>query len=78
MLFDHYLSIRPWSVDFVSSLATIDSALVRIHFPSLNVGYYDEYVLRSMASMVGKPVKIDLNTLMHLKEDFLNYVWKFV
>lgn len=63
MLFDHYLSIRMWSLDFVSSSAIVDSTLVWIHFPSLNLGYYNEDVLMSMASMVGKLMKIDLNTL---------------
>ena len=60
MLFDHYLSIRWWSLDFVSSSATIDSTLVWICFPSLNVGYYDEDVLMYMASVVREPMKIDL------------------
>ena len=36
--------------------------MVWIRIPGLNVGYYDEDVLTSMASMVGKPVKIDQNT----------------
>ena len=62
MLFDHYLSIRPWSLDFVACSAKIDSMLVWVRIPSLNVGYYDEDVLLSLASMVGKPVNIDLNT----------------
>ena len=62
MLFDHYLSIKPWTLGFVASLAKIDSTLVWIHIPCLNIGYYDEDVLMSVAGMIGKLVKIDLNT----------------
>lgn len=60
-MLDHYLSIRPWSLEFVASLVKIDPTLVWVR-PTLNVRYYDEDVLLAIASMVGKPVKIDLNT----------------
>ena len=62
MMFDHYLSIRPWSLDFVASSAKIDTTLVWIRIPSLNVGYYDEDVFLSVPSLVRMPVKIYLNT----------------
>ena len=37
--------------------------MVWIRIPCLNVGYYDENVLLSIASMVGRPVKIDQTTM---------------
>ena len=70
MMFDHYLLIRPWSLDIVASSAKIDTTLMWIQIPSLNVGYYDEDVLLSVASLVGKPMKIDLNIPKVAQEKF--------
>lgn len=53
MIFDHYLAVRPWVSDFVSSEVKIDSTLVWILFPSLSMEYYDENVLMALASAVG-------------------------
>lgn len=62
-LFDHYLSVRTWSPEFVSSTARIDNSLVWIRFPNLNLIYYDESFLMAVASAFGKPIKVDLSTL---------------
>lgn len=35
MIFDHYLAVRPWVPDFVSSEVKIDSTLAWILLPSL-------------------------------------------
>ncbi|XP_020211512.1 uncharacterized protein LOC109796242 [Cajanus cajan] len=63
MLFDHYLIVKPWSPEFVASATKVDSTLVWIRFPGLGVMFYDESVLLTIASAIGKPVKVDLNTL---------------
>ncbi|XP_020228424.1 uncharacterized protein LOC109809499 [Cajanus cajan] len=63
MLFDHYLIVRPWSPDFVASATKVDSTLVWVRFSGLGVMFYDESVLLTIASAIGKPVKVDLNTL---------------
>ncbi|XP_020240070.1 uncharacterized protein LOC109818934 [Cajanus cajan] len=63
MLFDHYLIVRPWSPEFVASATKVDSTLVWIRFPGLGVMFYDESVLLTIASAIGKPIKVDLNTL---------------
>ena len=63
MLFDHYLSVRTWSMDFVASSAKVEKTLVWIRFPCLNMAYYDEEVLFTLAHAIGEPVKIDLITL---------------
>ena len=70
MLFDHYLSIRPWSRDFIASDAKIDSTMVWIRFPCLNMAYYYDSVLWAMASQVGLPVKIDHHTLKLARSRF--------
>lgn len=37
--------------------------LVQVRVPSLNVLFYDESFLWSIASATGKPIKVDLNTV---------------
>lgn len=39
MIFDHYLTVRTWFVDFISLQATIVKTMVWIQFPSLNLLY---------------------------------------
>lgn len=60
MMFDHYLAVRPWVPDFVSSDVKIDSTLVWIRFPCLGMEYYYESVLMALATAVGRPVKVDI------------------
>ncbi|KAK2353453.1 zinc ion binding / nucleic acid binding protein [Trifolium repens] len=63
MIFDHYLAVSHWSPDFISPEATVERTLVWIRFPGLNLVYYDESFLLAMAAAVGKPIKVDSNTL---------------
>jgi hypothetical protein len=63
MIFDHYVAIRPWTSDFISSQVKINKTLVWIRFPSLGMEYYDESLLLALASAVGSPVKVDMHAL---------------
>ncbi|XP_057418203.1 uncharacterized protein LOC130712384 [Lotus japonicus] len=63
MVFDHYLAVAPWSKDFISPAAKITTTLAWIRVPDLNVTFYDESFLMSMAKLIGTPVKVDINTL---------------
>lgn len=63
MVFDHSLAITNWSPDFASPNAKIERTLVWIRFPGLNLLYYDENALMVMVAVVGKPIKVDHNTL---------------
>lgn len=63
MLYDHYLAVSRWTPEFVSPEAKVDCTTVWIRFPGLNLVYYDESVLLALASAVGKPIKVDTNTL---------------
>lgn len=63
MIFYHYLAVTNWSLDFVLPIAKADRTLVWIRFPGLNLVHYDESFLLAMASAVGRPVKVDRNTL---------------
>jgi len=57
MLFDHYLAVRNWSPEFVSSITKINRAMVWVWIP------YDESFLVAMASAIGKPIKANMHTL---------------
>lgn len=63
MIFDHYLAVTHWTPEFVSPDAKIERTMVWICFPGLNLVYYDESFLLAMASTVGKPIRVDTNTL---------------
>ncbi|CAL0309743.1 unnamed protein product [Lupinus luteus] len=63
MLFNHYVEVACWTPEFVAPMAKVDRTMVWIPFPSLNMVYYDESFILSLTSCVGRPVKVDTNTL---------------
>jgi hypothetical protein len=63
MIFDHYLAVRSWVQDFISSEVKIDKTLVWIRIPCLGMEYYDESVLMALATAVGRPVRVDIKTV---------------
>lgn len=63
MLFDHYLCVSHWSLEFASPNANIQRTMVWIPFPGLNLLYYNENILMGLASIIGKPVRVDQNTV---------------
>nr|TKS03797.1 hypothetical protein D5086_0000149430 [Populus alba] len=68
MIFDHYLTVRTWSPSFVSTTAKIDRTLVWARIPDLNVVFYDESFLLALASTLGTPIKVDMNTVNVARE----------
>ncbi|RZB68759.1 hypothetical protein D0Y65_038507 [Glycine soja] len=62
MIFDPYLIVRPWTLDFLAMNMKVDKTLVWVHFPSLGMVFYEENVLLALESTIGRPI-IDLNTL---------------
>jgi len=64
MIFDYYLTVRTWSLDFISPTPKIDKTMVWIRFPGLNLIYYEEKsIVLALASAVGRPIKVDNNTI---------------
>lgn len=63
MLFDHYLCVSHRSSEFASPNANVQRTMVWVRFPRLNLLYYDENVLLGLASIIGKPIRVDKNTL---------------
>ncbi|XP_057418637.1 uncharacterized protein LOC130712838 [Lotus japonicus] len=63
MIFDHYLAVSTWSPEFISPAARVQRTLAWIRIPGLNVAFYDESFLMSVARVIGRPIKVDINTL---------------
>src|ERR1044072_9518258 len=42
MVFDHYLVVSTWSIDFIAPGAKVTKTLAWIHIPGLNPGFYGE------------------------------------
>ncbi|XP_045792004.1 uncharacterized protein LOC123886756 [Trifolium pratense] len=63
LIHDHCLAVSHWSPEFASPNAKIERTVVWVRFPGLNLVYYDESFLMAMASAIGRPIKVDTNTL---------------
>ncbi|XP_057448988.1 uncharacterized protein LOC130740407 [Lotus japonicus] len=63
MIYDHYLAVKPWTSDFVAANSKISTTAVWIRIPSLGFQFYDESILLTLASAVGTPIKVDMNTV---------------
>ncbi|XP_057419027.1 uncharacterized protein LOC130713259 [Lotus japonicus] len=63
MIFDHYLAVSTWSPEFISPEARVTRTLAWIRIPGLNVVFYDESFLMSVAKVIGTPIRVDMHTL---------------
>ncbi|XP_057443947.1 uncharacterized protein LOC130736117 [Lotus japonicus] len=63
MIFDHYLSVKPWTPEFVAANSKINTTMAWIHIPGLGFQFYDESILVTLASGVGKSIQVDTNTM---------------
>lgn len=63
MIYDFYLTVRTWTLSFVSSTVKIDRTMVWVRLLDLNVLFYDESSLLVVASTLGSLIKVDMNTL---------------
>lgn len=67
---DHYLIVKKWHPDFVSSLALVSSALAWIQLPGLSIVYYNDNALSAISSYIGKPIETDANTALVTRGKF--------
>ncbi|XP_057452246.1 uncharacterized protein LOC130744070 [Lotus japonicus] len=66
LIFDHYLSVKPWTPDFVAANSKINTTMVWIRIPGLGLQFYKKNILMTMAKGVDTHIKVDLNTVdMH-------------
>ncbi|KAI4313370.1 hypothetical protein L6164_026357 [Bauhinia variegata] len=71
MIYDHYLSVSCWNLEFIPSNIMLSTIRVWVCFPVLNMLYYNKSVLKAIASTIGKPIKVDNNTLEVLRGRFV-------
>ncbi|KAI8031372.1 Uncharacterized protein LOK49_LG01G03785 [Camellia lanceoleosa] len=64
IIMDHYLTVHRWEYDFKPSEAKEVATTLWVRFPQLPIEYYNEKVLYHIAKVIGKPLKVDLNTAM--------------
>ncbi|XP_057456984.1 uncharacterized protein LOC130747943 [Lotus japonicus] len=62
LIYDHYLVVKPWTPDFVATNSRISTTLVWIRIPGLGFQFYNKNILLTLASAVGTPIRVDLNT----------------
>ncbi|XP_057426143.1 uncharacterized protein LOC130719539 [Lotus japonicus] len=62
MIYDHYLAVKPWTPDFVAANSKISTTAVWIRIPGLGFQFYEESILVTLASAVGTPIRVDMNT----------------
>ncbi|KAI9086723.1 hypothetical protein K1719_031317 [Acacia pycnantha] len=67
MIFDHYLTVRPWEPQIRPMRASIDKVAVWIRMPSVFLEYYDREALTWIGNHIGEIIKIDINTSGQLR-----------
>ncbi|KAI8550986.1 hypothetical protein RHMOL_Rhmol06G0149500 [Rhododendron molle] len=67
---DHYLTVRKWQPDFKADKATAIKTAVWMRFPFLPYEYYDEESLFEIAKELGKPLKVDINTIEGIRASY--------
>ncbi|KAI8524131.1 hypothetical protein RHMOL_Rhmol13G0126100 [Rhododendron molle] len=67
---DHYLIVRKWQPDFKADRATAIKTAVWMRFPFLPYEYYDEESLFEIAKELGKPLKVDINTINGIRASY--------
>ncbi|KAF7812710.1 RNA-directed DNA polymerase [Senna tora] len=73
VIFDHYLTIRPWSPGFDPSIDMIQKLAIWVRFPDLPIEFFDNKFLRCFGNQLGKTVKVDATTSL---QDRGRYAWK--
>ncbi|KAI9120662.1 hypothetical protein K1719_007695 [Acacia pycnantha] len=67
MLYDHYLTVRPWEPEFHPEKATIDKVVVWVRMPKVALEYYDKEALEWIGDRIGETIKVDFNTSCQLR-----------
>ena len=67
MIYDHYLTVRPWEPNFIPSRDKINKVAVWVRIPNISLEYYDREALTIIGNRIGDTIKVDMNTLHHLR-----------
>ncbi|KAF7840641.1 hypothetical protein G2W53_002939 [Senna tora] len=67
VIFYHYLTVKPWSLEFDPSTDLIQKLAVWVRFPDLPIEYFDRKFLRCFGNSIGRTVKVDLTTALQAR-----------
>ncbi|KAK5843212.1 hypothetical protein PVK06_005661 [Gossypium arboreum] len=73
MVYGNYLTIQPWSRDFSTKECYPFKAIVWMRLLGLSYRYNNKKLLRIIAGMLGKVVKIDYNTTVGRRGKFARF-----
>ncbi|KAL4366343.1 hypothetical protein GQ457_05G016040 [Hibiscus cannabinus] len=62
LIYGNYLTVQPWSRDFLTDKNHPDKIVVWVRLPGLPYRYYTKSMFRCIAGVIGQIVKIDYNT----------------
>ena len=62
MIHDHYLAVKQWTTSFNPADSCFGQTMVWIRLSALNLMYYEESAIRTIAAGVGRPIKVDFVT----------------
>ncbi|PPD82804.1 hypothetical protein GOBAR_DD20264 [Gossypium barbadense] len=62
VIFGHYLTIKPWLLDFSTANTKVDNQIAWIKLPGLSEGYYSKMLLRAIGQTNGPMIRIDEHT----------------
>ncbi|XP_016747098.1 uncharacterized protein [Gossypium hirsutum] len=74
VIFGHYLTIRPWSLDFSATNKEVDNQIVWIRLLGLSEGYYLKMLLRAIRKAIGLVIKTDEHTNAAIRGRFARLV----
>lgn len=63
LIYNHYLTLKEWSPNFRTSKDNVMQLVVWVRISGLPIEYYDQRVITFISNKIGKPIKVDKNTL---------------
>lgn len=72
MLFDHYLTLRQWTPNFLSSGPKVDRVTVWVRLPGIPIEYNASKVLRIIGNRIGRTIRLDVMMKLQMRG---KYAW---
>ncbi|MBA0813047.1 hypothetical protein Gohar_026934 [Gossypium harknessii] len=74
VIYGQYLTVQPWTTQFSLLQEFLENVVAWIHIPSLSGAFYKSSILRAIGELVGKVVKIVLQTDKGVRGKFARFV----
>lgn len=70
MIFDHYLIVQEWMLNFNPRSNKTEKILAWVRFPALPIEYFDEDILLRVGNSIGRAIKVDNTTSLTSRGKF--------